>query len=78
MSLIFPLVVMITHKHLHSKEPYSAWMKTNTTVIIFPSQIQIAAGSSWGGLIWRHVSKGGTDVASSELPNSQSTCEVSS
>lgn len=70
---------MITHKHLHSKEPYSVWMKTNTcSVIIFPSQIQIAADNNWGGLIRRHVSKGGTDVASSKLPNSQSTCEVSS
>lgn len=79
MSLIFPLVVMITHKHLRSKEPYSVRMKTNTrSLIIFPSQIQIAAGNSWGALIWRHVSKGGTNVAPSELPKSQLTCEVSS
>lgn len=42
--LIVPLVVMITHKHLHSKEPYSVRTKTNTRlVIIFPSQTQIAA-----------------------------------
>lgn len=40
---------MITHKHLHSKEPYSVWMKTNArSVIIFPSQIQIAEATAEG------------------------------
>lgn len=35
--LIVPLAVMITHKHLHSKEPYSVWTETNTrSVIIAP------------------------------------------
>lgn len=71
--LIIPLVVMIRHKHLHSKEPYSVWTKTNTrSVIIFPSQIQIVTDTRWGGLIWRHVSNGSADVASSKLPNTQS------
>lgn len=76
--LIFPLVVMITHKHLHSKEPYSVWTKTNTrSVIILPSQIQ-----SWRQpLRWFNVAThvgGSTDVAASELPDTPSTCEVSS
>lgn len=38
--LIVPLAVMITHKHLHSKEPYSVWTETNTRlVIILPPQV---------------------------------------
>lgn len=38
--LMVPLVVMITHKHLYSKEPYSVGSETNTrSVIIFPSQV---------------------------------------
>lgn len=71
--LIVPLAVMITRKHLHSKEPYSVWTETNTRlVIIFPP-----AKCCRGGLMWQHVSRGGsTDVASSELTNTQLTCEV--
>lgn len=74
--LIVPLVVMITHKHLHSKEPYSVWTETNT----LGDYLSLAsiADNHWGGLMWQYVSRGRTDVASSTLTNTQSTCEVSS
>lgn len=72
--LIIPLVVMIRHKHLHSKEPYSVWTKTNTrSVIIFPSQIQDCHRHPlrWFNMAprvkWRH--RCGTDVVSSPTPN---------